>query len=181
MILLALPAPRFFIHEATVSDLVAIPVVEREAARLFPREDLPARLAEATTAPGALRRACARRRLWVAEVSGSVVGFVLASFKDGMPYVRELGVLPTHGRQGIGTALMATVVAWARRRRAEHLLLTTFRHLPYNAPFYIRLGFEEVQLREQGPELRQQLRTEAQRGIDPARRVAMRLRLHSPP
>jgi hypothetical protein len=60
---------------------------------------------------------------------------------------------------------------------AASLTLTTFRHVPFNAPFYARRGFAEIPAHEQGPELVAQLADEARRGLDPARRVAMRLRL----
>lgn len=159
------------------TDLAAIPQIELAAARLYPQEDVPQRIATIPTPPGALRRACAQRRLWVARRGGRVVGFALGAFKDAMPYLRQVAVLPEHGGIGIGSALMRQVIGWARRRRAQYLTLVTFRHLPFNAPFYASLGFEEVPLAEQGPELREQQANEARVGIDPRKRVAMRLQL----
>jgi hypothetical protein len=41
-------------------------------------------------------------------------------------------------------------------------------------PFYARLGFEEIPRSELGAALRSIVRDETRRGLDPARRVAMR-------
>jgi GNAT superfamily N-acetyltransferase len=102
-----------------------------------------------------------------------VVGFAAGGIKDGLPYLAEIDVLPTHAGRGIGKALIAEVIRWARGLDATHLTLTTFRHLPFNAPFYARLGFEEIPVERQGPEIRAQPEKEAGLGLDPAKRVAM--------
>ena len=48
---------------------------------------------------------------------------------------------------------MGRVVAWARTRRLPAVTLTTFRHLPWNAPFYQRLGFRILSSHERTPGL----------------------------
>ncbi len=55
--------------------------------------------------------------------------------------------------------------------RPTHSLaaLTTFRDVPWNMPFYARLGFDEVAPNELTPALRAVLADEARRGLDPAR------------
>ena len=91
--------------------------------------------------------------------------------------MHEMDVLPEHGRRGLGAALVGAVVAWARRRGHHGVTLTTFRHLPWNGPFYRRLGFEALSESELTPQLAEHLHAEADAGLDPARRVAMRLAL----
>ena len=44
-------------------------------------------------------------------------------------------------RRGMGTALLTAAERMAEKTRARNLWLTTYRHLPWNAPFYARLGF----------------------------------------
>jgi len=62
------------------------------------------------------------QRAWVAEVDGSVVGFVTAfptrTLQAESWEVDLLAVQPQHGRQGIGTALIKHAVAGAARSRA---------------------------------------------------------------
>ena len=162
---------------ATRDELSAVATVEVAAARSVPREDIALEVADQPMQRAELEQACRQRRLWVARVNGVVVGFVAGGLKDGLPYVCEIDVLPTHGRHGIGTALMRVAIQWARGKRASHLTLTTFRHLPYNAPFYAKLGFEEIPVDDLGPEIRAQLKKEARMGLDSSRRVAMRCKL----
>jgi hypothetical protein len=52
--------------------------------------------------------------------------------------------------------------------------LTTFRAVPWNMPFYARLGFEEIPSGELTPALRSVINDEVRRGLDPRRRLAMR-------
>ena len=72
-------------------------------------------------------------------------------------------------------ALVHHVAEWSRASGFETLTLTTFRHLPWNAPFYASVGFAEIPERDRGPELREALAKEATNGFDPSKRVAMRL------
>jgi hypothetical protein len=55
--------------------------------------------------------------------------------------------------------------------------LTTDRTLPWNAPFYARLGFVIVEGADVPPELQARLDGQAAAGFDPAQRCAMVVRL----
>ena len=89
------------------------------------------------------------------------------------PHLDELDVLTSHGCQGIGRALVRAVVEWARSVGYRALTLTTFRDVPWNAPFYTRCGFRILAEHEQSIELAAIVRDEASRGLDPAARVIM--------
>ena len=82
-----------------------------------------------------------------------------------------------HGgiQRGLGRALVLEVACWARGAGFACLTLTTFRHLAFNGPFYESLGFEPIPFALQGPEIRATLAEEAERGLDPDKRIAMRL------
>jgi hypothetical protein len=54
--------------------------------------------------------------------------------------------------------------------------LTTFRDVPWNMPFYARVGFEMIPRDELGSALLARLENEARRGFDPTRRLVMRRR-----
>ena len=75
---------------------------------------------------------------------GSVVGFALARPLGSGMYLDQVSVAPDHGKQGIGRALVLRVITETERRRLPHLSLSTFRDLPWNAPFYASLGFKEL-------------------------------------
>lgn len=72
------------------------------------------------------------------------VGFAAARPVGAHLHLAELSVDPDHGRIGVGRALVEAVAGLARRRELAGVTLTTFRDVPFNAPFYARLGFVEM-------------------------------------
>jgi N-acetylglutamate synthase-like GNAT family acetyltransferase len=113
--------------------------------------------------------------LWVALFGQTLVGFALVEMlAEDLPHLEEIDVIPAHGRRGIGTALVHTVLEWVKRAGHQQVTLTTFRNVPWNMPFYSRLGFVEIPAHELQPELETVVRDEAGRGLDPDQRVVMR-------
>jgi GNAT superfamily N-acetyltransferase len=51
-----------------------------------------------------------------------------------------MDVLPEHAGQGLGAALIEAVCSWAHTRGFDAVTLSTFRDVPWNAPFYTRHG-----------------------------------------
>lgn len=173
----ALPAVAH-IRSATSADLVRIPAIEQAAAGLFPEADLPLALRYQVTDMQDLRVSLDAGRLWVAALdTQQLVGYAMADVVDGQAYLVEVDVLPDLGRRGIGRRLVLGVADWARAAGFERLRLVTFRHLPWNAPFYANLGFTELAEAELGPELRALMAEEHRLGLNPAHRIAMQLAL----
>jgi hypothetical protein len=77
----------------------------------------------------------------------------------------------------VGAALIDHVAAWALRQGARALTLTTFRDVPWNTPYYERLGFKVVEGEEVGPGLRAIVRTESSARWASEPRVCMRREL----
>lgn len=86
-------------------------------------------------------------------------------------------MLPAHGRRGVGTALVRAVDDWARSSHFLEITLTTHRDLPWNAPFYARLGFTFVPESEWDSDIHHRFEEEAGLESERARRVVMRKRL----
>jgi len=76
-------------------------------------------------------------------------------------------------QQGHGRRLMQAAIDWARQRRLQAVTLTTFRSIPWNAPFYASMGF--IELKTPPPHLAATLVDEVARGFED--RCAMRLAL----
>ncbi|OFI39633.1 hypothetical protein BIU82_00760 [Arthrobacter sp. SW1] len=83
---------------------------------------------------------------------------------DGQVHLEQLSVHPAHVRQGLGRALVEAALGWARERGYGRMTLSTYRDVPFNAPFYARCGF--VPLAEPGPELAALRRHEQGIGLD---------------
>jgi GNAT superfamily N-acetyltransferase len=73
------------------------------------------------------------------------IGFLSAEIEQDRLHIVEISVLPDWQRLGIGRALIDVAKDIAIGQHLRALTLTTFRHLPWNAPFYAELGFEETQ------------------------------------
>jgi ribosomal protein S18 acetylase RimI-like enzyme len=84
----------------------------------------------------------ARGDLWV--VADPPVAFVIVEMVDGNAHVDELSVDPQWSRRGIGRALLDHVTSLAEAGGLPAVTLTTFVSVPWNAPYYRRLGFEEI-------------------------------------
>jgi GNAT superfamily N-acetyltransferase len=120
-------------------------------------------------------------RLWVALFGDAPVGFALVEMlTDDLPHLDEVDVEPSHARRGLGTALVRTACEWTAAGGFSMLTLTTFRTVPWNLPFYARLGFEEIPGSLLPPALAAVVADEAARGLDPQRRAVMAYRCTPP-
>jgi GNAT superfamily N-acetyltransferase len=158
--------------------LSELPEIERQAALLFRGWSVPAAVIEETTPLAEFQAAQAEGQLWVAlSPQGHPVGFALSEPDGTTLHLEEIDVHPEHGRRGVGKALVETLCAWARDQGYAAISLTTFRDIPWNAPFYAKLGFEVVPTEAWTAELRLRVADEKARGLDSTRRVVMRKQL----
>ncbi len=74
-----------------------------------------------------------------------VVGFAHVLDLDGHLHLEQLAVHPRSTRQGIGTALLDSACRAARLAGAGSVTLLTFADVPWNAPFYERRGFRQLE------------------------------------
>lgn len=114
-----------------------------------------------------------------ADSSDVPVAYVLLERLDGNAHVEQLSVHPSHARQGLGRELLDTAEKWAHTEGLEWLTLTTFRDVPWNAPYYRRLGFEELDSDMLDDGLRGILKCEALVGLGRWPRIAMRRRVQA--
>lgn len=115
--------------------------------------------------------------VWVAADAGALLGFATCEvFADAL-HLWELAVRREAQRRGVGSSLIAAVVAAARARNLPAVTLTTFRDIPWNAPFYARRGFRQLEAAELAPRLAEIRTLEASKNLDVAARCAMRLDL----
>ena len=172
--------PRYLITLARPQDIAALPGIELSAATLL-EGHVPASILQESTPLGELSQAQQEGRLWVALADELPVGFALVEMlADDLPHLQEMDVSPRHGRRGLGTKLLGAVLAWLALSGHRQMTLTTFRAIPWNMPFYSRLGFEELPADGLRPELEAIVRDETARGLDPVQRVVMRYRVGPP-
>ncbi len=92
---------------------------------------------------------------------------------DGHLYIAEIDVLPSYARRGIGAALLDEISRRARARGLRGLTLSTFRDVPWNAPYYRRLGFTDIPDEQLSAQLLAIRTQHIERGLDEGRRTFM--------
>src|SRR3569833_1088267 len=164
---------QYEIRSARPSDVVYLKEIELAAARLLVGSASAAVLSE-TTPPADFELAQQAGLLWVAALEDTPVGFAHVKLLEPLvAHLDELDVHPAHGRRGLGRRLVMTVCGWAAAAGHSAVTLSTFRHLPWNMPFYATLGFEELPTAAWSGAIARVVADETRRGLDPARRVIM--------
>lgn len=163
------------IRAGVLEDIEAVRAIERAAAQRFLGTDLKAIATDEPTDAVDISERVEAGGLWIAsEPGGGPIGFVMFSELDGCGYVEEIDVLPTYAGRGIGATLLEVVAQVARARGWPALTLSTFEDIPWNAPYYRRLGFVDLPQEDLTSGLRRVRADHVARGLDESRRVFMR-------
>lgn len=168
---------RVTIRLAREDEIETLRRIERSAAQSF-------RLIEAFSwlAVGDVQSAERHRDLigkgtnWVAAAGDDEpVGFLSAEIIGRDLHIWEISVDHLHQGFGIGRKLIGHATDEAARRNLDAVTLTTFRTIPWNCPFYERLGFRTLDDDALSPRLADVLDEEAGHGLSRDTRCAMQL------
>jgi len=163
------------LRPAAIADIPRMQQIEQDAATLFAGLDLIDIHEMATASISDHCRAIDEGLSLVAEADdGRVAGFVIGSRYGADVYLHELDVGRDYQRRGIGAVLVQAFVDLAQAGGAPCLYLSTFRDPPWNAPFYRKLGFEDVPRTDYLPWMAEIERRQAE-FLDIATRVFMKL------
>ncbi|MEU1915432.1 GNAT family N-acetyltransferase [Streptomyces massasporeus] len=163
------------IRLATRAELPALQDIERAAGAPFRDLGMPEIADDEPPALDILERYRRAGRCWVAVDEGDLpAAYLLAEPVDGALHIEQVSVHPRAARRGVGRALLAHAADRAREEGLTALTLTTFTDVPWNAPYYARLGFRPLPEADLTPGLRVIRATEAAHGLDRWPRVCMR-------
>lgn len=169
----------FFVRAARDSDVAELPALEQSAGELFRTIPDLAHIADGDNlSEERYRELVANGWCSVAvDRNDDLCGFLCAEPHGNELHICEVGIrLDCQGR-GIGRHLLGLTIAAAKQGGMAAITLTTFRDVAWNAPFYERLGFHLLDSEALGARLRAVLANEAEAGLPPDRRCAMRLTL----
>jgi len=163
------------IRKARENDLRSLQAIETLAGEAFRgigmdsiADDDPPRLDD-------LRDYVHAGRAWVSTDSlDSPIAYILVDELDQGAHIAQVTVHPRHARQGIGRALVEEVERWAAGCGLEALTLTTFSEVPWNAPYYARMGFTELPESSWSEEMHRVVEAEASHGLSAWPRVVMK-------
>jgi ribosomal protein S18 acetylase RimI-like enzyme len=133
----------FGVRAATPDDVPWLAQVERSAAETFlDLPDLAWIVTDGVTDDATHHRLIAAGAEWVADDEvGEPVGFLAGERIGPDLHIWELAVAAAYQRHGLGRRLIDAAEAQARAEGLTGITLTTFRTVPWNGPFYARLGF----------------------------------------
>ncbi|MEE9380409.1 MAG: GNAT family N-acetyltransferase [Hyphomonadaceae bacterium] len=136
----------YAIRAAQTVDIPQFALIESAADKLFEPTGLMENATEQDSIPALVfEDAIPQGLVSVVELGGNeIIGFSLCSVRKPDLYLDQVAVYPDHCRKGLGTALINTVMKDARARKLKTVSLSTFRNVPWNAPYYARLGFKEI-------------------------------------
>ena len=145
------PVPEFTIRKAREEDLPLLGPVENSASQVFRTVNLD-HIANGPTLPNPQLSAMSNsNHLWVAvNTLDQPVGFVGGEEVDGSFYIVEISVAQHFQGKGAGKALMAAMEQQIRKESFKDITLTTYKHLPWNGPWYAKRGYSDVQVDELG-------------------------------
>lgn len=144
----------YTIRPGRLADISYLGAIEKRAGELFKSvglalvaegEPLPLDFTRSFLSTGTIAIA--------ADAKDQPVGFALASQLDQALHLYEISVHPDHGQQGLGKGLLDAIEAYAKERRLPAMTLSTFKDVPWNAPFYARHGFRILDKAEWTPAL----------------------------
>ncbi|MCF1600071.1 GNAT family N-acetyltransferase [Streptomyces muensis] len=169
------------IRPATYDELPVLQDIERAAGAAFRGLGMAAVADDEPLAHDVLDRYRRAGRAWVACDAGDhPVGYLICEPVDGALHIEQVSVHPEAARRGVGRALLAHAADRAHEQGLTALTLTTFAEVPWNAPYYTRLGFHTLDEAGLTPGLREIRAHEAELGLDRWPRVCMRRDLPGP-
>ncbi|MEO1137675.1 MAG: GNAT family N-acetyltransferase [Pseudomonadota bacterium] len=163
-----------YIRHADVSDIPAMQALERDAAELFRSVAYDFCADGSVLDREAHEFALRSGAVFLAEIDNQPAGFIVLLRMDGFAHIREVSVSRKFQKRGLGRALIAKGEDWARSQNFSAITLTTFRDIPWNAPFYRSIGFCDHRPGADEPELSAILKDEGAPTEDNKPRIAMK-------
>ncbi|MGY0019565.1 GNAT family N-acetyltransferase [Streptomyces sp. cg35] len=166
------------IRNATAAELPRLQEIEVAAGAVFRTLGMDAVADDEPPAVEELERYRRAGHAWVAVAEdGTVAAYLVGEVVDGAFHIEQVTVHPDAARRGMGRALIAYAADCARDQGRAGLTLTSFADVPWNAPYYERLGFRRLPEAALTPGLRDIRAAEAEHGLDRWPRVCMRREL----
>ncbi|MFJ4918672.1 GNAT family N-acetyltransferase [Streptomyces sp. NPDC088725] len=163
------------IRPATAADLPLLQDIEVAAGAGFRAVGMDEIADDAPPALDVLETYRRAGRAWVAvDHADHPVAYLIHDEVDGAAHIEQVSVHPAAARRRLGSGLIGHLAERAASAGLTALTLTTFAEVPWNAPYYARLGFRTLAEDELTDGLREIRRAEAELGLDAWPRVCMR-------
>lgn len=171
----------YTIRSACVEELTLLAHIETSAASLFLDTPYAFLVNAEPLSLDFVRQRFQAGQVWVVvDQHDVVVGYAVTREVEDTLYLQQIDVDPEHGQRGLGYALVNTVCSWAKLQGYPVVTLSTFRDIPWNAPFYLKLGFRILDESELTIGFQQIRLQELEAGLPISERVIMHHELQPP-
>ena len=168
------PTGESLIRGARREDTAALHAIEVSAGAVFRSIGMDAIADDAPPSYAVLHTYIDAGRAWVAvDPTGGPIAYVLVDIVDGAAHIEQVSLDQEHRGRRIGRRLIEEVASWSRKQGLGRMTLTTFADVPWNAPYYRRLGFAVLSDDDLTAGLRAIRAREAAHGLDRWPRVTM--------
>ncbi|MFD8101850.1 GNAT family N-acetyltransferase [Nocardia fluminea] len=173
--IIATPAAGGPARLAREDEIAALQEIERRAGAPFAEVGMHAVAEDEPPSREVLRAFVVEGRAWVwPDGDDQPVGYLVVGMVDGRPHIDQVSVDPAYAGARIGKRLIDHAVEWAKGNGLDEITLTTFTQVPWNGPYYERLGFTYIAPGDETPGLRAIRASEMVHGLDEWPRACMR-------
>ncbi|WP_410874975.1 GNAT family N-acetyltransferase [Nocardia sp. A7] len=176
--IIATPAAGGPVRLAREDEIAALQEIERRAGAPFAEVGMSAVAEDEPPSWEVLRDFVTAGRAWVwPDDDDHPIAYLVLGLVDDQPHIDQVSVDPAYAGARIGKRLIDHAVGWSKSRGLHEITLTTFTQVPWNGPYYERLGFTYIPPADEPPGLRAIRATEVAHGLDEWPRACMRAEL----
>lgn len=173
--IIATPAAGGPVRLARENEIAALQEIERRAGAPFAEVGMSAVADDEPPSWEVLQAFVSEGRAWVwPDENDHPIAYLILGLVDDQPHIDQVSVDPAHARARIGKRLIDHAVDWSKNNGRHEITLTTFTQVPWNGPYYERLGFSYIEPADEPPGLRAIRAAELAHGLDEWPRACMR-------
>lgn len=161
------------IRLASADDVPKVAPLEQAAGEVFRSIGMDAVADDPPIADSILLQAVEDQRLWVAVEYGVLKAYLLGEFLPQSLHIDQVTVHPKAARRGLGALMIESVSADPRSKKRGLITLTSFANVPWNAPYYERIGFLDIAESEWPEGVAGKVDADQQHGLNAWPRVVM--------
>lgn len=132
------------IRLASADEIHKVAPLEHAAAEMYREIGMDAIADDAPPAESELLQAVEEQRLWFAVEYGVLKAYLLGDYLPQSLHIDQVTVHPDASRRGLGALMIESVSADPRSKERGLITLTSFANVPWNAPYYERIGFIDI-------------------------------------
>lgn len=168
------------IRLASADDVPKVAPLEKAAAELFRSIGMDAVADDPPIAESILLQAVEETRLWVAVEYGVLKAYLLGDFLPNSLHIDQVTVHPDAAHRGLGALMIESVSADPRSKARGLLTLTSFADVPWNGPYYERIGFLNIAESEWPEGVAEKVAADRKHGFDAWPRLVMQRVISEP-